>query len=362
MALHDGERVVFSPGELLRPVEDLTKLEHLTRYRLVRDRLVPGCTVLDLGCGVGYGAMILQERASLVYALDCDAETLAYARAYFGSDKIQYHAAEAGTAVLPLVDAAVAFESLEHVPDPGETVTRLAGALPPHGLLAVSSPILPTKHYNPWHRWNWTAEEFEALFEADFVIEERVLQNGLYLVLFARRRVAREVLGAHVSEADKCRERLAPYCEGVGVDLGFGGSLLVPHATGIDRRLFQHVDGTIGGDALHDSVLGRFEPGTLDFVAAVHFLEQMEDPIKALIVWTDRLRPGGRWVLNLPHRLLHREHSAEQVWNPDPELVGRWFEETGRRTGRTPSVVHQFIDGRLGCHSFDLVVSMDQAT
>jgi len=55
------------------------------------------------------------------------------------------------------------------------------------------------------------------------------------------------------SETSKCRNRLAPYCKGYGLDLGFGGDPITPHAIRADLPTpYTEVEQSpvqLGGDA-----------------------------------------------------------------------------------------------------------------
>ena len=48
-----------------------------------------------------------------------------------------------------------------------------------------------------------------------------------------RQLVGRESYG-YASETSKCRARLAPFCTGYGVDLGFGGDPITNHTIRVD--------------------------------------------------------------------------------------------------------------------------------
>ncbi len=96
------------------------------------------------------------------------------------------------------------------------------------------------------------------------------------------------------------------YCQGRGLDIGFGGDLLSPNCQGWD----------IGsGDA--QSLKGL--PDThFDFVYSSHCLEHVGDPRLALLNWWRVLKPGGHLILYVPHRdLYERRLSLPSVWNPD---------------------------------------------
>lgn len=113
------------------------------------------------------------------------------------------------------------------------------------------------------------------------------------------------------SETSKCRARLAPYCQGDGIDLGFGGDPITPSAIRMDKP---DQYGTVGsypaqlrGDAAD---LRWFRDGSLDYVFSSHVLEDFHDTEAVLREWLRVLRPGGRLVIFCPDEARFRAHCA----------------------------------------------------
>jgi SAM-dependent methyltransferase len=119
-------------------------------------------------------------------------------------------------------------------------------------------------------------------------------------------------------EVDTCRESLAPWCVGCGVDLGFGGSAITPSAICVDRayldpsRAFCATASPthLVGDIRH---LKWFADGVLDYVFSSHALEDFEDTAVVLREWARVLKPGGRVVLFLPD---------QEVYERDCRMLG----------------------------------------
>jgi SAM-dependent methyltransferase len=113
------------------------------------------------------------------------------------------------------------------------------------------------------------------------------------------------------SETSKCRARLAPYCIGYGLDLGFGGDPIVRHAIGMDMpRPYSDVGPLpvqLGGDATQ---LVWFRDGVLDFIFSSHLLEDFVDVAAILQEWLRVLRPGGRLLIFCPDEPAYRRHCA----------------------------------------------------
>jgi len=118
-----------------------SSMEHTHRY-LCAKVLARG-SVLDLACGIGYGAKILLDNPAVTdyvgvdVAEDAIAEAQrtapAHARFITGStlDLPFDHAA---------FDAIVSLETLEHVEDPARAVAEFRRVLKPHGVLVGSVP------------------------------------------------------------------------------------------------------------------------------------------------------------------------------------------------------------------------------
>lgn len=121
------------------------------------------------------------------------------------------------------------------------------------------------------------------------------------------------------SETSKCRARLAPYCIGYGVDLGFGGDPIVPHAIRVDLpQPYARVGSypvQLGGAAEN---LYWFRDNVLDFVFSSHLLEDYEDTEAVLREWLRVLKPGGNLIIYCPDEQRFRAHCAAtgQPYNP----------------------------------------------
>jgi len=178
---------------------------------------------------------------------------------------------------------------------------------------------------------------------------------------------AKEALGIlGASEAKTCRERLGRFCNGVGLDIGFGGWPVHLNAICVDSASVfeagqwkpkwpnQHIIGDAGK-------LTWFADNSLDYVFSSHCLEDFEDTKAALREWLRVIKPGGYLVLFLPDQKTYMECCREAGQTPNPAHKHEDFglayvkailaEADMPRTG----IVHELwpVPGNL--YSFDLV-------
>lgn len=162
-------------------------LGHTFRYLLARGLLLPGETVLDAACGVGYGSHILAKNAKWVYAIDGDPKALGVARKHYDTTNVCWQETDLDRAnELPLVDVAVSFETIEHLDDPQGFAAMLRAAAA--RLIILSAPVIPTVGVNPHHKHDFSEESLRALvLNEDWVLYEEVRQ-GPYLILVGYQR------------------------------------------------------------------------------------------------------------------------------------------------------------------------------
>jgi SAM-dependent methyltransferase len=178
LTLHlTGERTVPGVAE-----ENYWYRRHEAAYR----GLLSYCTgtVLEAGCGEGYGAGLIAEHGARVVALDYDAAAATHvARCY-----PRVHAVRGNLAFLPLreraVDTIANLQVIEHLWDQVGFLTECRRVLRPGGRLVVTTPNRLTftpdsdTPLNPFHtRELAPAELHELLTGAGFRVE---LLHGLH--------------------------------------------------------------------------------------------------------------------------------------------------------------------------------------
>ena len=162
-----------------------------------------------------------------------------------------------------------------------------------------------------------------------------------------------------VSETSKCRNSLAKYCRGDGIDVGYGGDPIVSHAICIDQsepyaKYMNHAQ-HLHGDA---RTLHWFQDGTLDFVYSSHVLEDFQETRIVLDEWLRVLKPGGVLVLYLPDEQTYREHCRSLGKPSNHHHVHENFSLEFVKNALSHRQDVQFIHSQfpVGIYSFELVV------
>jgi len=193
-----GERVV--PG---RTDIDLMN-EHAARYAFAA-RLVGGERVLDLGCGVGYGAARLASEAWAVVALDNALAPLRHGSGEFHPPEVHY--VQGDCRGLPFPDASfdsvVAFEVIEHIAEWRDLLQEAKRVLRPAGQLIVSTPNRlyygeSRSEPNPYHVHEFSYEEFQEALNGFFPYTTFFFENHAGAITFVpceTRGVRTEVAG-----------------------------------------------------------------------------------------------------------------------------------------------------------------------
>jgi len=145
---------------------------------------VDDAVVLEAGCGEGYGARLLADRARQVVALDCDAHTIAHCgRAYSGLVAVR-----GNLVALPFADgtfdAAVSLQTVEHLWDQDGFVAECRRGLAPTGRLILSTPNrLTFPPGNPFHATELSPSELRTLVERHGRLASlRGVRHGLALL------------------------------------------------------------------------------------------------------------------------------------------------------------------------------------
>ena len=130
--------------------------------------------MVDLACGEGYGSAELATRAASVVGVDANPDAHEHARLRYQRPNLRFERDLVENVAGPC-DAVVFLQTIEHMQEPGELLSRIAAALRPGGAAFISTPNLLTlappgaeRSGNPWHVREYRAEEFAGLLWAHF--------------------------------------------------------------------------------------------------------------------------------------------------------------------------------------------------
>ncbi len=152
--------------------------EHIGRYELAEPHL-KNARVLDVGCGVGYGAKFCAEHgASEVMAIDYADQALELARSEFAHERVRYvmDDAERLVNVGGPFDVIFLYDVLERTHRPHDVLRRCAALMAPDGLFFCSTPNAKRSRQladkvtpeNPFHIREYNREDFEKLLRPHF--------------------------------------------------------------------------------------------------------------------------------------------------------------------------------------------------
>lgn len=178
MTMKDGERQVA-------PTLNGIRRDHVARYDFVAKRLKKGCKVIDFACGIGYGCHILAEAGHFATGYDIDQAAIEYAFEHYlcGAQTVFLTGNGNNPDISGQYDAAVCFETIEHLQDPRPLLLALRDAAP---LLYCSVPneeVMPYE-YAPGqvyahHYRHYTKYQFHALLqECGWCVVEWFGQTG----------------------------------------------------------------------------------------------------------------------------------------------------------------------------------------
>lgn len=124
-----------------------------------------------------------------------------------------------------------------------------------------------------------------------------------------------------MSETSHGRPYLSHYCEGVGIDIGYGGDPIVPHAITFDMpQPYTNLGSAsqiLRGDCRS---LPFICDHAFDWVYSSHLIEDFyyHEQVEMLREWRRILKPGGFLVTNCPDQQQFLAHCAKtgQPGNP----------------------------------------------
>lgn len=143
---------------------------HVVAYRFAQEQ-VRGKTVLDAGCGDGYGTDMLAQTAARAVGVDRSAETVDLAGRRYRRPNLTYRVCELHRIidVGEPFDVVCNFQVIEHLPDPKPFLEQARQVLRPGGCLIVTTPNrLNSFVENPYHVHEYVAGELRELLRTVF--------------------------------------------------------------------------------------------------------------------------------------------------------------------------------------------------
>jgi len=147
---------------------------HARRYAFAARR-VRDLSVLDAGCGSGYGTRILAQVAAYCLGVDASPEAITLASSLFARPNVEFRVSDVCSlegVENASFDAVVALEVLEHLPGDriGSFLEAVRRVLREKGtfVVSVANSNHPPSEVNPYHLSEMTFEEFRALLERSF--------------------------------------------------------------------------------------------------------------------------------------------------------------------------------------------------
>lgn len=154
-SLRSGERQVH---QVINGIE----FWHRWRYEQATP-LVRGSTVLDAGCGVGYGSVMMSDSAKQIFSIDDSAEAIDFAKQTWFAKNIKYECVDFLSMTSFDVDVIVAFEFIEHLDDTKAVFAKFKSFNPLLIIVSVPHTTCPMGA-NRFHYRHYGMDELVNLF------------------------------------------------------------------------------------------------------------------------------------------------------------------------------------------------------
>lgn len=165
-----GERHVLNQ-KFNNLAEYYNHLMHLATYQFA-EKMIADKTVLDFGCGSGYGSVLLAKDAASVVGADISKEAVDFANENYAEENLTFKTIdEIGDEKF---DVITSFQVIEHVSNDKAYITNLKNHLKPDGILLVSTPDRQHRLYpfqKPWnifHLKEYSDQSLKTALEKEF--------------------------------------------------------------------------------------------------------------------------------------------------------------------------------------------------
>lgn len=159
---------------------------HKERYYFARFLCsqLKSCSVIDCGCGVGYGSFILSESENVksIFAFDICEEAISFAKRYYDNSKIKFEVLDFNDFYRDLdtykFDVLCAFEFLEHLNIKFNELVDIMKCFRDRFKLFIWS--LPLENKSKFHYLYFTLQDIYKLFEL-LSPKGRICKNRLFV-------------------------------------------------------------------------------------------------------------------------------------------------------------------------------------
>jgi SAM-dependent methyltransferase len=184
--------------------------------------------------------------------------------------------------------------------------------------IIIYSPLYFKEIYNDYKIYI-QKDKIEFLLFGKLTIKSYLLTNIYYSLIITFLDIKKNIINlSKKSETSKVRNTLKIFCNGNGVDIGFGGDPILKSAITIDlpspyakyKANPLHLRGS--GDNLY-----WFKDTVLDYVYSSHLLEDFENTEEVINEWLRVIKIGGNLVLFLPDEQIYREYNEKLGKQPN---------------------------------------------
>jgi len=181
--INTGERI------LLDKETPLMIARHFCAYKFAKD-FVSGKSVLDVGCGEGYGSDFLAGYANEVLGIDYDNDVISYAKEKYNKKNLQFLGLDIKdlSSLHRKFDVICSFQNIEHIRDTDELLKDILSLLNDSGVFICSTCNMKdaspgrTTPFNKFHVKEYVIDEFRNLLETHFKkVEIAGLNRGFAL-------------------------------------------------------------------------------------------------------------------------------------------------------------------------------------
>ncbi|HEX9742223.1 MAG TPA: class I SAM-dependent methyltransferase [Nitrospiraceae bacterium] len=146
-------------------------LELLSAYEAAKNLIGEG-TILDIGCGAGYGSDRLAGAGRLVIGIDYEPAVARAAAGQYRRSGLSFACMDGARLAIrrQSADLICAFQVIEHLSDQALFVRDVAATLRPTGIAILSTPnaLVHRGPRNPFHLHEFTPDELHALLARHF--------------------------------------------------------------------------------------------------------------------------------------------------------------------------------------------------